>query len=905
MKIAHKLTLTFLVIALIIGFLGYIVVVTSKNVLQQTIGENSVYLVANILDKIDRHIYGKIETIQVCTQDLILQRALLKSNREFDNLQNAQAYIDNRDQEWVSTPKKEITPFMQELMNNRLANELIEKIEFYKDKYGYSVFAEIFATNKYGANVAQTGRTSDYRQDDELWWKNGKRDTLFVADVNYDESADVYSLDISVRINDENGDFAGVLKAVMNITEIVSVVEEAEALSKYKTVEFKLFTKDIKLIYSTEEFEFLEDLSEGIFSRFREGGKHIKSFIAEGDNPGESEELFAHAHSRGYNDFKGLGWILVGEYETREIFAPVAGLKKFIVAVSLALTGLALLIGLLVSRTVSRPLGKLQNAMVDVSKGNLDSRIDVASNDEIGKLAASFTRMVEDLQKTTVSKDYMDNIIGNMPDMLIVIDTSGRIKTVNPATLRLLKYQEDELIGKPIEMVFVEEELLFKESGLQKLMEMGSIDNVEKTYRTKDGGRMPVSFSSSIMSREHGNIQGIVCMAQDITERKMAEDNLKAVNQQLAASEQQQKSINRNLHERMKELNCLYGVSRLVEEGKSLDEILQIAVELLPPAWRYPETTCAKIVCNGKKYSSQNYTEAKWKQTADIIVSGKIAGVIEIACLEQKPEIDEGPFSKEERALIDALARKLSIIIERNQAVEAVKQKNKEILDLTGAVTHDLKKPLATIKTICSLVASENVCTLNEDGIEAIAMGMDAIQYMQELLEDLLACAKLEAGAHSLEMEEIDVEEVVETVLQRLKFQVQEKNITITHNINNVNEHLHVDKKGITKVFMNLIGNAISYIGEKPEPEIVISVSESRRGSEYQFSVKDNGLGIPEEMQTSIFQKFKRGANVSGISGTGLGLSIVKGVIEAHQGEIWLESEEGEGTIFYFTLPKI
>ena len=103
---------------------------------------------------------------------------------------------------------------------------------------------------------------------------------------------------------------------------------------------------------------------------------------------------------------------------------------------------------------------------------------------------------------------------------------------------------------------------------------------------------------------------------------------------------------------------------------------------------------------------------------------------------------------------------------------------------------------------------------------------------------------------------------------------------------------------------MNLIGNAINYIGDKPNPEIIISLSKQQGNNEYLFSVKDNGIGISEEAQSNIFEKFQRGTNISGISGTGLGLSIVKSIIEAHKGKIWLESKEGEGTTFNFTIPK-
>jgi PAS domain S-box-containing protein len=227
-----------------------------------------------------------------------------------------------------------------------------------------------------------------------------------------------------------------------------------------------------------------------------------------------------------------------------------------------------------------------------------------------------------------------------------------------------------------------------------------------------------------------------------------------------------------------------------------------------------------------------------------------------------------------------------------------LEKKNQEILEFTNAATHDLKKPLTTMKTVCSLMQTGAFGNLNSDGKEATGMGAEAISYMQELLDDLLASARLDAGVQELAFEEIDVSSLALEAVARLKYQIEEKKVNVT-----VNDEIGIalaDRKGMTKVFMNLIGNAVGYIGEGPNRKIEIG-AKSADGKKV-FYVHDNGMGIPEESRKTLFQKFKRGANVNGINGTGLGLSIVKGTIEAHGGTIWAESKVGEGTTFYFTL---
>ena len=133
-----------------------------------------------------------------------------------------------------------------------------------------------------------------------------------------------------------------------------------------------------------------------------------------------------------------------------------------------------------------------------------------------------------------------------------------------------------------------------------------------------------------------------------------------------------------DLGERVKELNCLYSISKLSEEGETaLEEIFQGVVDFIPPGWQYPEITCARIVTYKQEYSTENFRETKWKQTSDILVHGEKIGALEICYLEKKPEIDEGPFLKEERNLINGIVEQLGRIIERKQAKRSCKKVKK------------------------------------------------------------------------------------------------------------------------------------------------------------------------------------------------------------------------------------
>jgi len=158
--------------------------------------------------------------------------------------------------------------------------------------------------------------------------------------------------------------------------------------------------------------------------------------------------------------------------------------------------------------------------------------------------------------------------------------------------------------------------------------------------------------------RSIGDYRGkpaVLLTAQDITVHKHTEQTL------------QQRT--HDLGERIKELNCLFGLSKLVEElAIDLDGILRGLVDILPPSWQYPEVTCARVVFENREFKTYNFRETEWRQAAEIMVYGQLAGVIEVFYLEEKPQSHEGPFLAEERRLIDALAEQLGRIAERIKA---------------------------------------------------------------------------------------------------------------------------------------------------------------------------------------------------------------------------------------------
>lgn len=143
------------------------------------------------------------------------------------------------------------------------------------------------------------------------------------------------------------------------------------------------------------------------------------------------------------------------------------------------------------------------------------------------------------------------------------------------------------------------------------------------------------------------------------------------------------------LRERVKELECLYSLTRLVEQSEnSIDRILQGVVDLLPGSWQYPELACARILYKERSYQSGNFKSTQWKQEAAVIISGRQEGVVEVHYLKKMPQLDEGPFLKEERQLIDAVSDHIAKAVERIKSQRQLQVERQALQDANAAL-HD------------------------------------------------------------------------------------------------------------------------------------------------------------------------------------------------------------------------
>jgi C4-dicarboxylate-specific signal transduction histidine kinase len=204
------------------------------------------------------------------------------------------------------------------------------------------------------------------------------------------------------------------------------------------------------------------------------------------------------------------------------------------------------------------------------------------------------------------------------------------------------------------------------------------------------------------------------------------------------------------LRERIKELTCLYGIARLSAQHEiTLEKILQGIAELLPPAWLYPEITYGKIILDGRSYTLPGFQEGQHKQKANIIIMGKKRGLVEVTYAEERPELDEGPFLKEERSLIDAIAREVAIIIERRETAQEKARLENQLMhadrlatigQLAAGVAHELNEPLGNILGFAQLAKKSS--QLPKQAAEDIEKIVAASLHAREVVKKLMLFAR-------------------------------------------------------------------------------------------------------------------------------------------------------------------
>jgi signal transduction histidine kinase len=301
------------------------------------------------------------------------------------------------------------------------------------------------------------------------------------------------------------------------------------------------------------------------------------------------------------------------------------------------------------------------------------------------------------------------------------------------------------------------------------------------------------------------------------------------------------------LRERIKELTCLYGIARLSAQPEiSLQEVLERIAELLPPSWLYPDVASGRIILEGRSYRSAGYREGRHKQTAEIVVGGERRGVVEVTYSEDKPELDEGPFLKEERSLIDTVAREVAVIIERREAEEEKSRLQEQLRhadrlatigQLSAGVAHELNEPLGNALGFAQL--AKKTPNLPEQTRDDIEKAIQASLHAREVVKKLMFFARRMPPKKT----QVNLNQLVEEGLYFLESRCAKEGIEVLRSLAPDLPEIIADPGQITQVLVNLVVNAVQAMPKGGKLKV-----ETSGGEEHiSLMVEDTGVGMSDD----------------------------------------------------------
>jgi|GEM_PF-1443351 len=559
MKIVHKLILGAVLPAALIASIGLVTNHLTRRVLTSALENNTLARSRALLDEVDRLMATHVAEWRSYALSAVVQEALASSNATFDHMSSAQEQIDSDDDAWRATPAERNTPLMDRLFSNDLAIDMKNRLFRLDGDNTFPLFREVFVTNRYGANIAQTNRTSDYRQDDEDWWRLAKKNGIYVGDVGFDESAGVNSTDICLRIDDAGGRFAGVLKVVLNIAEPIAILDARAAASQPSnagdpSLRYILFTRNLKVIHDTANLAaFVSDGAEFFADAFgtSDAASNTEDRVFH-DSARDRVTTFGVSH--GHANYAGLGWILMSSYDANSVFRPMRELQRLFLIVSIGAAAATVLGGGFIAMRLSNRINILKNAALVMGKQEQFEPVNVGGADELTQLADTFNNMATDLHRShsalhshveavqhkydmlTVEigerlraenalenqREQLRAILASVDEAIVTADEDGLIHLYNKAAERIFGYSLDEAIGLHISVLAPS---LFSAQRFERLQESGDAEFLGRTNESqgvhKNGASFPIHVAATSVA--HDDQRHLVALMRDLRDEKAKE----------------------------------------------------------------------------------------------------------------------------------------------------------------------------------------------------------------------------------------------------------------------------------------------------------------------------------------------------------------------------------------------
>ncbi|HWY47199.1 MAG TPA: PAS domain S-box protein [Bryobacteraceae bacterium] len=474
---------------------------------------------------------------------------------------------------------------------------------------------------------------------------------------------------------------------------------------------------------------------------------------------------------------------------------------------------------------------------------------------------------------------HLAAIVESSDDAIISKDLNGIVRSWNRGAEKLFGYKGEEIIGRHISMLAAPDRMDEIPDILSRVARGERIDHYETRRKTKDGRILTVSLSVSPIYDATGRVIAAAKVARDITGQKRLSD----LQERLAAIVESSEDaiVSKDLTGQIQSWNR--GAEQLF--GYTADEVIGKPITIIIPSDRlHEELDILGRLQRGERVEHFE-TIRRHKDGSLLNISltispvrdaqGRVVGASKVARnITQR--------KRQEKALKEAL--------------EALTRSNEDLEQFAYSASHDLQEPLRIASAFSELLQRKFGGKLGGEGDEFIRYIVDASARMQQLLQDLRTFSQA-SKLNQDQVPNVDAGEVLRRSISNMKTAIDDCDAVITHGELPV---VAMHEFQLVQLFQNIITNAIRY---RSQTSPVIHIDAKCSDNKCTFSIRDNGIGIDPQYKEQIFGIFKRLHTTADYPGTGMGLAICQRIVERLGGRIWVESEPGRGSTFYFTLP--
>jgi PAS domain S-box-containing protein len=559
------------------------------------------------------------------------------------------------------------------------------------------------------------------------------------------------------------------------------------------------------------------------------------------------------------------------------------------------------------------------------------------SNQELLARIQSLSRIISAEKELHRRKQEFEALVQNAPDLIARIDGNLAYSYVNPAVSRVFGRKPDEMLGNTHQSAGLTEPAYQKLEAAASSVLSGGTENMIELEFTKDETTSWFQVRLAPERNVQGHIHSVLCIFSDITERKIAEEEIRLLNKDLEQRVEHRTAelalTNQNLEaeiaERKKTESALRkSEARMRQITDNMNDIVLVTDNDGIITYITPSVTTSLGLdpreCIGQQLSRffDESDKEKIEEVIAIISKTGVSGSREFNLTHKNGttycfEIISGPLLDDQNGIVGVIGGARNIT-ERKMSEEALRQRTDELAlansklakasklkdEFLSSMSHELRTPLIAVLGISEALQEEVYGTLTEKQHKSLRTIEESGRHLLSLINDILDISKIEAGKMELQYAPIYIDSLCQSSIQFVRHSAREKNLDLQLHIDKNTEKVLGDERRLKQILVNLLGNAVKFTEEGGR--VGLDVRTDNESEAVEFVVWDTGIGIAPDQMERMFQPFVQlDSSLSRqYSGTGLGLSIVRKLIDLHGGSINLESREGEGSRFTVRLNR-